>query len=128
MNKLIIYFFIFSSLAMPALAHQPSNIIVQNNKDTNKLIVIVYHRINADRHEKNRTHFIKEISIEINEKQVDSKVYNYQNRPSVIRTSFSMPKHESNDELTIKAICSTGSELIKKISMSNLPKYQSTKK
>ncbi len=128
MNKLILYFLIFFLLASPAFAHQPSSIIVQKDKGTNELVVLVYHRISTGRHEKNRTHFIKEIILEVNGKQVDSATFNYQNNPSIVRTRFAMPKHERNDELTVKAICSTGSELSSKVSIKNLPVYQSANK
>jgi len=110
--------------ATPAFAHPPSSVTAEDDKAKNEIVVIVFHRISTDRHEKDRTHFIKEIDLEINGEIVDSQTFNYQNHPSIVRARFSMPKHENSDKLVIKAICSTGSELDNDILISNLPAYK----
>jgi desulfoferrodoxin (superoxide reductase-like protein) len=129
MYKTIFSFFVFSLLiTQPVFAHPPSSIDVQYNKADNAIMVSVTHHISSKPHEKNRTHFIKEISLRLNEQAVDSKTFSYQNNPNFVKANFSMPKHESSDKLEIKAVCSTSAELIKEIAIIALPEYQKTGK
>ncbi|MBU1087554.1 MAG: hypothetical protein KKD05_08595 [Candidatus Omnitrophica bacterium] len=123
MKIILFYCLVFSSLTTAAFAHPPSNIQMQYDQAKNELVVSVNHRIAANRHEKDRTHFIKEIDLEINGKTIDSKTFVYQNS-SIVKARFAMPKHENNDQLTVKAICSTDSELSSQSSISSLLKYK----
>ncbi|MFH1061863.1 MAG: hypothetical protein V1747_03125 [Candidatus Omnitrophota bacterium] len=120
MYKIIVYSLGFFLITQPAFAHPPSNIQVQYNKSANEIMVTINHRIATGGHEKNRTHFIKEVILQLNGKLADSKTFIYQNHSSLVKTSFLVPKHESDDILSIKAVCSTGSELAKEIPVRDL--------
>lgn len=128
MSKKIIYLLTFLLITQPVFAHPPSNIQVQYSKSNNEIIIIVNHRIGTGGHVKNRTHFIKEIVLNLNGKITDTKTFTYQNNSSIVKASFPLPKFESNDQLSLKAICSTGNELSKDILVNDLIKYQPVEK
>jgi desulfoferrodoxin (superoxide reductase-like protein) len=107
-----------------AIAHPPSKIEVEYHKAKNEIVVAVFHSVGTDRHQKERTHFIKEIDLLIDGEIVDSKAFNYQNNPLIVRARFSVPENEDNKKMEIKAICSTGSESTKEISIDKLPAYK----
>lgn len=127
MYKTLICFLCFFMISQNVFAHSPSNIKISYNKADNKIDVRINHRVSRGGKSQKRRHYIKEVSLQLNEETPDLRTFKRQQNTRIVNVSFSIPQNESDDVLLLKVIGNKGQETTRTIPISDLPKYQKTK-
>ena len=124
MRNILIIFFCLLIFTSDALAHPPASMKIRYDKSSNQLTVIMNHRTSKGGNSKKRKHFIEEVAFTKNGENIDTRTFNFQINPSIVKVDFSMPQYEEKDTFTIEATCSTGAKSSKTFSASDLKYYQ----
>ena len=104
MYKILTVLACFMFLGQNAYAHPPSNINLEYKESKEAFTLIINHRVASKRH------FIKQIVIKLNGKEIHSKTFNFQNNKKIVRFSFPEPEHEKGDVFSVEVTCNrTGS-------------------
>jgi len=97
---LISLFIICIFLTIPAFSHPASNVTLV--VDGTILIVTVQHNVSNP-----RTHYIKEIIVTLNEKNIITQLFFLQT-DNTQKVSYTIPSLKSGDTITVEANCNRG--------------------
>ena len=111
MYKILVILGCFLALSQNVYAHPPSSIDLAYNKNSQAFTLTINHRIAA------KGHFIKQITVNINGEEIQSKTYTFQNNKRVVNFSFPKPDYEKNDMLSIEVTCNRTGTVTKDFSI-----------
>jgi hypothetical protein len=100
MKRLILYGILISGLTGAALAHPPSEIMLQFNPVNHILDVTVMHDVRDS-----TKHYIGQIKVEINGQEAVKQVFSQQTDRKEQCVSYVLLDAKPGDEITVKADC-----------------------
>jgi hypothetical protein len=92
-----------------AFAHPPKDVVLSYDAATKILNVVVTHDISQSKASDPTKHFVKELSVKINGKDVSLTAYKYQQFPEGETISFKLDL-KSGDKVSVNAKCSLAGE------------------
>lgn len=104
---------LFSSLSSTAYAHPPANITITYNPATKVLRAVIAHNV-ADP----RTHYIKEVDIALNGREIIEHNLSRQDNNATQTVSYLIPDAKIGDIISLEAYCNISGKLKKEIKIS----------
>ncbi|MCG2712103.1 MAG: hypothetical protein L6416_07250 [Candidatus Omnitrophica bacterium] len=99
MYKILAILVCFISLSRNAYAHPPSDINLAYSQSKQAFTLTINHRVSG------KGHFIKQITVKLNNNDLQSKTYQFQNNKNIVIFSFPAPGHKKDDVLSVEATC-----------------------
>ncbi|MFH1092662.1 MAG: hypothetical protein V1739_00745 [Candidatus Omnitrophota bacterium] len=114
MYKMLAILVCFLALSQNAYAHPPSNINLAYNKSSQAFTLTINHRVSE------KGHFIKQITVMLNGKEIQSKTYAFQNNKNIVSFSFPKPAYEKGDVLSVETTCNRTGPITKDFSINKV--------
>ena len=114
--KKILFAFLFILTVSIIFAHSPSQITLSYDTKTSMLTINVIHPISGTKVSDPKKHYIKDITVSVNGKEVIIESIKFQQSDKGEKCSFLL-NVKKNDKVSVKAVCSISGTKIAQITI-----------